>query len=246
MKPRPGTPAKVRTLKRAPEPVHPFDTGHNVETSGLIPAAHLHTGHDNDAHVTAYYGVAPSILRSLIDLWRTTSPSHPIDRVTFIDIGAGKGRGVLVAAEYPFEAVLGVELNPILAALAQRNLAQFVGELLAPITLIEQDATEFYFPSTPCLVFLFHPFEGPVVRKVLQRIEAQFAGHPGTLDILYVNSEHAAMLDRHPAFTRLFFGKVAMSAEDHKADLAAIARQAEYGSTGDEECALYRFTGRKA
>jgi hypothetical protein len=35
-----------------------------------------------------------------------------------------------------------------------------------------------------------------------------------------------------------------MSPEDHAADLEAIARQKEYGSTGDEECAIYRYTGR--
>ena len=55
-----------------------------------------------------------------------------------------------------------------------------------------------------------------------------------------------AVLDHNPAFQQLFFGKVAMSTEDHIADLAAIAAQKEYGSTGDEECAIYRFSGRKA
>ena len=33
-----------------------------------------------------------------------------------------------------------------------------------------------------------------------------------------------------------------MSPEDHAADIEAIAAQKEYGSTGDEECAIYRFT----
>jgi len=35
-----------------------------------------------------------------------------------------------------------------------------------------------------------------------------------------------------------------MTPADHLADLAAIAQQAEYGSTGEELCAIYRFTGR--
>jgi hypothetical protein len=35
-----------------------------------------------------------------------------------------------------------------------------------------------------------------------------------------------------------------MSPEDHAADLEAIAQQEEYGSTGDELCAIYRYTGR--
>jgi hypothetical protein len=37
-----------------------------------------------------------------------------------------------------------------------------------------------------------------------------------------------------------------MSPEDHVADLAAIAEQKEYGSTGDELCAIYRYKGRKS
>ena len=53
-----------------------------------------------------------------------------------------------------------------------------------------------------------------------------------------------ALVDRHPAFTQLFLDHVKMTPEDHAADLEAIALQEEYGSTGDEECAIYRYTGR--
>jgi hypothetical protein len=77
-------------------------------------------------------------------------------------------------------------------------------------------------------------------------METQFAKRPGTLDVLYVNAECAAVFDANPAFDRLWFGNVAMSAEDHAADLAEIAQQREYGSTGDEECGIYRYVGRGA
>jgi len=241
-------------LKATSTPIHPFDQIHGVETSGLVPAANLITGHPNDEHVTAYYGVAPSILRTLIHLWRETPPPEPIYRYSFIDIGAGKGRAMLVASELPFRQVIGIELNPAMAATARQNLDRWhqshatdsTAPRLAPIQLLEQDALSFDFPSTPSLVFLFHPFEAPVLKQLLRRIETQFAKRPGTLDILYVNAECRALLDKHPAFTRLFNGPVAMSPEDHAADLAAIAQQEEYGSTGDEECAIYRYTGRTA
>ena len=97
----------------APPPQHPFDQIHGVETSGLIAAGNLITGHPNDSHVTAYYGVAPSILRTLIACWRDTPPPHPIHSYTFIDYGAGKGRAMLVASELPFRKVIGIELNQI-------------------------------------------------------------------------------------------------------------------------------------
>jgi hypothetical protein len=239
-------------LKLTEFPIHPFDQMHDVDTSGLVPAKHLVTGHANDEHVTAYYGVAPSILRKLIDEWRETIPPHPISSYTFIDIGAGKGRGLLVASEFHFRKVIGIELNPDLVAIARKNVAHWAhshaedstSPRLAPIEILEQDALDYEFPATPTLLFLFHPFEAPVLRKLLRNVETQFAKRPDTLDLLYVNAECANVLDRNPAFSQLFIDDVKMSLEDHAADLEAIARQKEYGSTGDEECAIYRYTGR--
>lgn len=238
--------------KSAAAPVHPFDEIHGVETGGLIPAAQLVTGHSSDAHVTAYYGVAPSILRNLVEIWLETGPPHPFKRYTFVDIGAGKGRAMLVASEMPFKQVLGVELNPVMANLAQRNVdhwtasrkADPVARKHAPLKLMHQDALDLRFPATPCLAFLFHPFETPQMKKLLRHLEEQFAGRPGGLDVLYVNAECAAVFDANPAFRRIWLGLVKMSPEDHAADRAAIAQQKAYGSTGDEECAIFRYVGR--
>ena len=230
-----------------------------MDTSGLVPARHLATGHAHDEHVTAYYGVAPSILRALIARWRETVPPHPISSYTFLDIGAGKGRALLVASELPFRRVLGVELNHALAEVARANVAHWMhthaadptAPLLAPIGILEQDALELSLPAAPTLIFLFHPFEAPMLRRLLRHIETQLAANRATRNEAEsphprqfstscgVNAEcAAACFDRHPAFTRLFLGQVAMSPEDHAADLEAIARQKEYGSTGDEDSAL--------
>jgi len=231
-----------------PAPIHPFDRLHHTDTGGLIPRTGLLTGHPNDLHITAYYAVAPSILDTLIDLWLLSSPPYDIDRYTFLDIGAGKGRALLTAALHPFRAVVGIELNPTLAAIARANIRLFEhspnAAPLAPITLLEADALEAPLPSTPTLAFMFHPFEAPVLRRFLARVQQHYADRPGAFDLLYVNAEHAAVLDRNPAFTRLFNGMVPMSPEDHFADLAEIAEQKEYGSTGDELCTIFRFTGQ--
>lgn len=235
-------------------PVHPFDAAYGVETGGLIPAGDLVTGHTSDAHVTAYYGVAPSILRGLVELWAETKPVQEQGRYSFVDIGAGKGRAMLVASELGFRQVIGVELNPEMADIAEQNLGQWKSSRagdetagpVSPVHVVEMDALEFEFPAGPCLAFLFHPFEAPLLKRLLRRMETQFAKRPGTLDVLYVNAECAAVFDANPAFERLWFGNVAMSAEDHTADLAEIAQQREYGSTGDEECGIYRYVGRGA
>jgi SAM-dependent methyltransferase len=255
----PSRPRPRDLLQLASSPVHPFDQMHGVETSGLVPAKHLVTGHPNDEHVTAYYGVAPSILRKLIACWRESPPPHPISSYSFIDIGAGKGRGLLVASEYRFRNVIGIELNAAMAATARRNVALWTAaheadstaQPIAPIEVIERDALEFELPDAPTLLFLFHPFEAPVLQQLLDHIEEQLGararqrpGSASALDLIYVNAECAHVLDQRRAFTQIFLDNVAMSAEDHAADLEAIARQKEYGSTGDEECAIYRYTGR--
>jgi SAM-dependent methyltransferase len=240
--------AKVRAIRAAkPAPIHPFDQLYGTDTGGLIPRAGLVTGHANDLHITAYYAVAQSILDALIGLWLGTSPPYEIDRYTFLDVGAGKGRALLCASLHPFREAVGIELNPALAAIARDNIRAFEASPnaspLAPITLLEGDAQEAPLPSTPTVAFLFHPFEAPVLRRFLARVEQHYAERPASFDLLYVNAEHASVLERNPAFTRLFNGLVPMSPDDHLADLAEIAEQKEYGSTGDELCAIYRFSG---
>lgn len=241
----PRKPKVVSIQASKPAPVHPFDLLFNTETGGLIPGAELASGHASDAYITAYYAIAPSILDSLIDLWLRSSPTCPIDHYTFVDVGAGKGRAMLTAAQHPFREVVGIELNPRLAEIARRNAQAFsaspVAGQLAPVSVLEGDALEVPLPDTPVLVMLFHPFEAPLLRSFVTRLQDHFAGRPGLCDLLYVNAEHASVLDRNPAFTSLFNGLVPMSLDDHRADLAEIAEQKEYGSTGDEFCTIYRL-----
>jgi SAM-dependent methyltransferase len=230
--------------------IHPFDQLHGTDTSGLIPGSVIVQGTSAKVEeLTAYYGVAPSILHGLLDLWLQRTAPQPIERTVFLDVGAGKGRAMLLASQFPFLRVEGVELNPDLARIAKDNFSLWNNDLqaeaLAPLTLYHGDATTHPLPSEPTLAFLFHPFELPILRRFLRHVESSQAAHPKPFDLLYANAEHGSLLDHHPAFTRLWMGPVAMTPADHVADLAAIAEQKEYGSTGDELCAIYRHTGRK-
>jgi SAM-dependent methyltransferase len=233
-----------------PQPaIHPFDRLHGTDTSGLIPGSVIVQGTNAKLEeLTAYYGVAPSILHGLLDIWLHRTAPHPIEHTVFLDIGAGKGRALLLASQFPFLRVEGVELNPTLARIAQANIGLWQHEpnanALAPLALHHADATTHPLPAAPTLAFLFHPFELPVLRRFLRHIERSLAASPHPFDLLYANAEHGSLLDRHPAFTRLWMGPVPMTPADHLADLAAIAQQKEYGSTGDELCAIYRHTGR--
>jgi SAM-dependent methyltransferase len=226
---------------------HPFDLEFGVKTSGLIAGRHLKTGHRHDRHNTAYYGVAPSVFHSLLARWRRSRPAALLSEFSFIDVGSGMGRAVLLASELPFREAVGVELNPTLARIARKNAAAWhaLGRARAPIRMVCGDAVEFKFPDGPCLVFLFNPFGAPVLRQLLKRLAKGFPGQPGHLDLLYVNNEHESVLEGLMRFMRLFQGQVKRSREDAIADHRILANQpdGEYASSNWEDCSIWRWVG---
>lgn len=236
---------------------HPFDLEFGVRTSGLIAGRHLKSGHRHDRHNTAYYGVAPSVFREMVARWRRTKPAAPIDEFTFVDLGAGMGRAVLLAAEYPFREVVGVEVHPTLARIARKNAAVWrtAGRARAPIRMVCGDAVEFRFPAGPCVIFLFNPFGAAVLKRLLATLAKGFvdqagqvreAAQAGQLDILYVNNEHESVLERQAGFMRLFRGEVRRSRADAIADHRILANQpdGEYAVTNWEDCSITRWVGR--
>ena len=138
--------------------IHPFDQLHGTDTSGLIPAKSIARGTlVKPAELTAYYGIAPSILQTLLDLWlQRLHFSAPIEQTVFLDVGAGKGRACLLASRFPFLRVEGIELNSALAHTALSNIEIWQqsphAAQLAPITLHHADAFDSGVDQSPRLV----------------------------------------------------------------------------------------------
>jgi SAM-dependent methyltransferase len=183
----------------------------------------------------------------MIVRWRRCRPLAPIDEYTFIDLGAGMGRAMLLAAAYPFRAVVGVELHPALARIARRNLATWraAGRTPVPMRMFCRDASAFPLPAGPCVVFFFNPFGAPVLRRLLRAWRQTLTARPAHLDILYVNNEQESVLRRELGFERLFHGPVRRSHADAVADRTILKRQpgAEYAAPGWEDCSIYRWVG---
>jgi SAM-dependent methyltransferase len=224
---------------------HPFDLEFGVRTSGLIAGRYLNAGLRNDRHVTAYYAIAPSVFKGILVRWRRCRPIAPIDAYTFIDLGAGMGRALLLAAEYPFRAVVGVEMHPTLARIARRNLALWrtAGRSRVPTRVYCRDATAFPLPLGPCLVFLFNPFGAPVLRRILRSWKQTAASRIEPVDILYVNDEQRNVLATEPGFERLYRGQIRRSQQDAQADRNILLNQpgAEYAAPCWEDCSIYRW-----
>jgi 16S rRNA G966 N2-methylase RsmD len=222
---------------------HPFDVEFGVRTSGLIAGRHLKSGHRHDRHVTAYYGVAPSVFHAVIRRWQRIVSAPWMRETTFVDLGAGMGRAVLLASEIKFKSVVGVELHPTLARIARKNVGLWraAGRERAPIRIIEGDAVEFALPAGPIVMFLFNPFGAAVLRRLLNGWRKNSTND---LDLIYVNNEQEAVLESEHGWNRLFLDKVRRSKADAIADHKIMANQpeAEYASSNWEDCSIWRRT----
>ncbi|MGB6974966.1 MAG: class I SAM-dependent methyltransferase [Terracidiphilus sp.] len=228
---------------------HPFDAEHGARTSGLVAGRHLKSGHRNDRHSTAYFGVAPSVFRQLMARWRRLRPGLRTEEFAFVDVGAGMGRAILLAAELPFRSVTGVELHATLARIARRNAALWraAGKARAQMKVVCGDAAEFRFPAGRCVAFLFNPFGPAVMRRLVKNVAAQFTDRLDELDLVYVNHEQEGVLEAERGMARMFRGRVQRSGADARADKAILHNQpeGEYAYEHYEECSIWRWVGRR-
>lgn len=225
---------------------HPFDAQFGVKTSGLVAGRHLKSGHPHDRHSTAYYGVAPSVFHALVKRWQKTTPPASLAETTFVDLGAGMGRALLLASTLNFKSVIGVELHPLLVSIARGNarLWRASGRERSAIRIVQDDAVEFALPPGPVVVFLFNPFGATVLRRLLKSWRKAASRMPGHLDLLYVNNEQDSVLAIDRAWRCLYQGKVRRSAADAIADHRIMANQpeGEYASSNWEDCSIWRYS----
>ena len=110
---------------------------------------------------------------------------------TFIDIGSGKGRTLLMAAEYPFKKIVGVEVMANLHGAAVENIAawrsQSPARSMAPVEAVCVDARAFVFPEAPMVVYLFNPLPESGLRQVIQRIEESWRRSHRAIWVVYHN-----------------------------------------------------------
>jgi SAM-dependent methyltransferase len=107
----------------------------------------------------------------------------------FIDLGSGKGRTLLMASDYSFRRIVGVELLPALHEAACDNLGRYRNEAQKCIALesICADATRFPLPAEPTVFFLFNPFPESGLRRVIANLERSLREHPRKVYVLYHN-----------------------------------------------------------
>jgi hypothetical protein len=107
----------------------------------------------------------------------------------FLDIGSGKGRALLMASEFPFRRIIGVEFLPELHSIAQKNVQTYrsTTQKCSAIDLHCCDATVYRMPTENTVLFLANPFEHPIVSRLLINVRESLQNHPREVYVVYSN-----------------------------------------------------------
>lgn len=158
-----------------------FDRMHGTDTNTFAELRELDIASANKRYGERYQ---PSPVYSLRQVLKHLGIKH--SDFSFVDFGSGKGRTLLVASDFPFKQILGVEFSEALHRTAEQNTARYRARFPGRIKPVYADATQFALPPGDLVLYLFNPFTKPVLDKVLANVMASIAEQPRRVILVYL------------------------------------------------------------
>jgi predicted O-methyltransferase YrrM len=163
-----------------------YDRRHGVDTATELPLGTVGVKASDVAGGNGVYRAQTE------ELFRTAMASIAIDPrdYTFVDIGSGKGKVLLMASDLPFKRIIGVEYAQGLHEIAVRNIAVYKSaqQRCSRIEAIYGDALAYAMPDGPLLLFIFNALAKELMPILLKKLDAEVAG-PNTRPVflMYTN-----------------------------------------------------------
>lgn len=173
--------ALIYLLQYHPETDQSFDREHGTDTGGRVSPRQIVFPNAEAARSAMVYVASPAPVTS----WLLNRLDIDHREFSFVDIGAGKGRVLLVASELGFREIIGVEISQELCDTAIHNAAIY-GQQAANIQVRCADAAATEFPAGPTVFHLYHPFDETMLDRVLANIHRTHVASPSRRLIAYL------------------------------------------------------------
>ncbi|WP_164018692.1 hypothetical protein [Pyxidicoccus trucidator] len=177
-----------------------FDREHGVDTT-------RHVMPDEAGLPAGVLDSASSYVPTPARVIRHALQSLPIQHrdFTFVDFGSGKGRALLVASEFEFSRIIGVEASAMLHEVALRNVARYTSSTRRSqdIQCFNMDCLDFELPRSNAVLYMYHPFGASVLRRVLARVRQSVDESPREFFIIYVCPTYGRVFSEVPGFQKL-------------------------------------------
>jgi SAM-dependent methyltransferase len=148
-----------------------FDRSYGLDTegehSGWTYLSDLNISSSNWFEGRDYAAIEPERFRRVL-----ANIEVPWEEFTFLDFGSGKGRALLLASEYPFKRIAGLEFSPELHRIAEANIAAYRSDSqkCRAILSLNVDFVDFVLPDEPLVLFFFDPCRGTALKKTMEQI----------------------------------------------------------------------------
>jgi SAM-dependent methyltransferase len=162
-----------------------WDSKYGTETGAGVTLENLTISHDSRSFGERYQASDPRVLLDSIAFVGLVPGDY-----NFVDLGCGKGRMLIVAAELGFKSCVGVEFADELAAAAARNVA---ASGFKTIRIVHGDAGNHAFNDDPFVLYMFNPFS----RQVMERVRDNLLKLQGAnYCIVYKNARWRHLFDQ--------------------------------------------------
>lgn len=173
-----------------------FDFKYGVDTCKAVHLHELTIKSNNKDRGNFYKATRVLPLRKLFQIISNKIPS---DRI-FVDFGCGKGRALLIASEYDFKKVRGVEFAEELSKIANDNIAKYKTKTgtATEFKIICSDASLYKIKPDENVFFIFNSFDEVVLQKVLENIAESLKAYRRNILIVYYNPCHSSIVEQQP------------------------------------------------
>lgn len=180
----------VGTVRRSfMEPVYliqdrMFDRRFRVTTAGDQAAGDLDSDDADRRYSCGYQPVRPHAFNEII---RELGIAY--EQFAFVDFGSGMGRAILLASEFPFKRVIGVELSPQLTRIASENVKNYASatQKCKQVAVVCENATRYSMPPEPTVFYFFNPFGESVMERVLANLRTSLRQCPRKVFVILYN-----------------------------------------------------------
>src|SRR5690349_12456847 len=181
-----------RLFRESEEQKSEFDVAYGTDTEKIREIGSLDVASQNVRYAVRYQPSPENFVTEIIR-------ALPIDygEFIFIDFGAGKGRVLLIAAQLPFAAVIGIEFSQELCAVANDNISKVAPSkrIAGRVESHYNDVTLYPLPESPLVCYFYNPFNQLIMRAVVDRLASSLKDKPREIYIIYVHPEHRAIFD---------------------------------------------------
>jgi SAM-dependent methyltransferase len=187
-----------------------FDHKYGVRTSGHIELSETSFDASKLDKATSYAPVNAWGFRKLLQMLNLPKS------FAFVDLGCGLGRACIIAAEYGFGKVTGVELAPELCKVARENVTncRVTGARKLPIEIIEGDVLDYCDHSHDDVYFMYRAFSLEFLHDVLTKLVQRATCRKKPFAVIYTErlgwpqSECVTALAGNRAFQKMYEGSI--------------------------------------